>query len=220
MSNHFDARRVITGFAFAAALTGSVFAGCAKAAPQKTHFDMRGLAGFLESEDFFVSDVCSVTVYTASENQNVTHDVPGGRITSDFVRFQVQHVNFCTGQSSFLDVGGETSLTGNFQKGIHATASLSGMAWVDDGPPTVVTGTFDLTFTPTGKPERFRSSNFVSFGGTMQHFRSVGDDVSASVSGSLVVNGTDYLAVALAPGNAVFAGIENSNSSTLDIVKK
>jgi len=196
------------------------FVACINAAPQKEHFQIRGLLGELDS--FSESaDGCSGTGYGISVAQNATHDEPGGPVTSAVVSFQLISVNFCTGDLVSLDVGNSDTavVSGSLQKGIHATASVSGSVSINGGPPTPVTGNLDLIFTPTSKPQRGHSvSNSVS-GSEVMHFRTVSNSSDASVSGTLNVDGTDYLAAILA-AKEVFASVENIDSATLDIFKK
>jgi hypothetical protein len=220
MSNQLETRRSIKRLAIAGLLTASMFAVNANAAPpQREHFQIRGLLGALQSSSVS-ADGCSQTAAQVLATQNITHNEPGGPVTTEFVRFELSTFNFCTGASLFLDVGGNAVINGSLQKGMRATASVSGIVFNDtDNTERPVNGTMDLIFSPTSPPQRTRNMSFSSFSGEMFRLRSVANSSDASVSGTLVVDGTDYLTTILA-SDEVFASIENSDSGTLDIIKR
>ncbi|MFL6448863.1 MAG: hypothetical protein ACJ746_14420 [Bryobacteraceae bacterium] len=187
------------------------------ATPEKTQSQLQGLGAALSSNSF---DGCSAAVYQLQANQNVAHSTGSGKNTSNFVNFFVQSFNFCTGDSSFLSGGGDAKISGsNVNKPIQVTASVTAQLSINGASPTTLTGSVDLVFTPTSQPERMRTMFFTLLGGVFQRTRSMGDVADASVIGTWVVGGTDYLPVVLAPGNDASVSVINSTDGSLTIIK-
>jgi hypothetical protein len=167
---------------------------------------------------------CSEEDYFLQGFQTTSHNAPGEKSTIDAIVFDIEIRNFCTGDeffaTAFADASNSNvSVSGTFNKGIHVTASITGSVFDNSGSRDDVPMTVDLTFTPTGTPVH-SSFSISNWGRTfVDHFQAKGQTVDASVLGTWVVDGTNYLPASLVPDNRSIQVSQNSQGS-LDIIKQ
>ena len=200
-------------------LLACTFIAPADAAPQKQQMQFQGVAARI---DAFWIDGCRMTILGVFGSQQTSHDTATGRVTSDFVSFFASTFDPCIGAgtsvSGFAD-GAAAAITGNVQKGVRITAQVAGTSTDPLGVQTPVTGTIDVTLTPTGQPSLRHSQGTSGYRGFFQSMRFVGTSVDAATTGSVLIGGTDFLALAAGAGADISSFIGSTNSGMLTIIK-
>ncbi len=144
-------------------------------------------------------------------NQSVNHSAGGAPTTSSDAWVYYYSYDWCAGSfEGGYGYGTGVNLAGNANQ-MTVSGTFAGWDWYLGS----TSFTLNLTFTSTGSSYRGEStSSFTSpFG--MMHSRQIGTSSQATVSGSLVVNGTDVLAT---NGAYSYAEITDSNSGTVTVI--
>lgn len=185
------------------------------AAPQRSQYAVRGVNASLS---IFMSDQCSYQNVFVSGGESAIKATGTGAVDTSYLNVSVSGFNWCTFTETYGFLEGKAVLTGNIHNKLRIVGQVSGFLstnWVQQ----TVTGEIDLTLTPLEHPILTHSEGTWATSGVFQRMRSVGLRAEASVSGSVVVAGTDHLAAAIASGAFVQGYVNTTNSGSMEIYR-
>lgn len=187
-------------------------------APQKQTFQIRGLGVFMTS--FFLIDNCQGVNFVFNAAESVTKSGPGKGTDTSSISLFADLTNQCTNSEAFLNVSGQAIITGNVSTQVRVTGQVSGTEYdFSTGTSTPVSGTVDMILTPTDHAENTHSESTYGSRSYFQRIHSVGLSAPATPTGSIVVDGTDYLGAAIASGFDIYTTVNSMNSGNMIITK-
>lgn len=182
--------------------------GVRAAPPSKTQSTFRGMTGLAE---WFAFDGCKFSNVVVIGTQNTSHSPGGGPASTTEVNVIFFFADICVG--TFLNGSGSGPgiVSGNLQRlSIQATVPLNNTPTESVAVNVTLTRTDDYTL----RNEDHSSSSFPT---AIVQMRSNGTKVSASASGSVVLNGIDFVAGLTSDSQT---SISDNNSGSLTIIRQ
>lgn len=183
------------------------------AAPQIDKMQYKGESVYTYFSEYIPHmSYCGVYLYgNVWAAKNVTHDVPGAPVKSNEGNVGLWFYDSCYWWSYYGGNAYIQDLSFNIRSPKEAT--LSGYADIDLGYYGTVRVALDLSFVGTGDVYRGMYTERSQYGNTTYRYRSNGSSSEASVTGSLMMDGTNLIA----NPDSISSSISDSKSGWMEI---